>query len=173
MSAYAQRRKEDLQKLRQLAASYPGRIAIAKVNGDPPSEIEVVLTFKTAPSQHYPRAVQEQTHVVVSLPAKYPFVAPAVIIRTPILHPNVYAGGTVCLGTTWLPASGLDLLVKRLIQIITFDVTVLNEQSPANRDALAWYQATRAQSPQVFPTDSGLMAAAEQRKTISWSNVAR
>jgi ubiquitin-protein ligase len=173
MSAFAQRRKEDLQKLRQLAASHPARITIAKVSGDPPNEIEVVLTFKTAPSQQYPRVVQERTHVVVSLPARYPFVAPTVIIRTPILHPNVYVGGTVCLGTTWLPASGLDLLVKRLIQIITFDVTVLNEQSPANRDALAWYQSTRAQNPQAFPTDSGLAATVEQGKTMTWSNVTR
>lgn len=173
MSAFAQRRQEDLQKLRQLAASHPGRISIAKVGGSPPNEIEVVLAFKTAPSQQYPRVVQERTHVVISLPARYPFVAPAVIIRTPILHPNVYVGGTVCLGTTWLPASGLDLLVKRLIQIITFDSTVLNEQSPANRDALAWYQAMRAQAPQAFPTDSGLNAAGEQRKTMSWSNVPR
>jgi ubiquitin-protein ligase len=173
MSAFAQRRHEDLQKLRQLAASHPGRISISKVVGDPPSEIEIILAFKTAPSQQYPSIVQERTQAVISLPAKYPLVPPAVIVRSPILHPNVYVGGTVCLGTTWLPASGLDLLVKRLIQIITFDVTVLNEQSPANRDALAWYQATRARTPQAFPTDSGLSVSGEQRKTMSWSNVSR
>jgi hypothetical protein len=29
-------------------------------------------------------------------------------IRTPILHPNVYSSGQICLGVTWMPTLGLD-----------------------------------------------------------------
>jgi ubiquitin-protein ligase len=171
MSAFDERRLEDLDKLRQLAAQAPNRLRIARVEGNPPHEIELELLFKTAPSQHYPRAVQQRTLLVVSLPARYPFVAPTAIIKTPILHPNVYSGGTICLGMRWLPASGLDLLIKRIVQIITFDPTILNEDSPANRDALEWYRHAHRQHPGAFPTDSALLTPAEPPKKITWTNI--
>jgi ubiquitin-protein ligase len=171
MSAFDQRRLEDLQKLRQLAAQAPSRLKIGRVKGNPADEIEIELLFKTAPSRHYPSAVQERTLLVLSLPAKYPLAAPTASIKTPILHPNVYAGGTICLGMKWLPASGLDLLVKRIIQIITFDPTILNEDSPANRDALEWYRRAQRQHPGAFPTDTALLIPADQPKKMIWSNI--
>jgi ubiquitin-protein ligase len=170
MSAFDQRRLEDLQKLRQLAAQAPSRLKVGRVKGNPAEEIELDLLFKTAPSQHYPNAVQQRTLLVLSLPARYPLAAPTASIKTPILHPNVYSGGTICLGMKWLPASGLDLLVKRIIQIITFDPTVLNEDSPANRDALEWYRRAKRQHPGAFPTDTALLPA-EQPKKVIWSNI--
>lgn len=170
MSAFEQRRLEDLQKLRQLAAQAPSRLKIGSVKGNPADEIELELLFKTVPSQQYPSAVQERTLLVLSLPARYPLTAPTAIIKTPILHPNVYSGGTICLGMKWLPASGLDLVVKRIIQIITYDPTILNEQSPANRNALEWYRRAQREHPGAFPTDSALLTPAGQSRKMTWSN---
>jgi len=171
MSAFDQRRIEDLQKLRQLAAHAPSRLKLGRVSGNPPHEIELELMFKTAPSQNYPNAVQERTVVVITMPVKYPLSPPSATIKTPILHPNVYSSGLICLGIKWLPASGLDLLVKRIIQIITFDSTVLNEQSPANRNALEWYRRAQRQHPRAFPTDSALLVSPDQPKKMTWSNI--
>jgi ubiquitin-protein ligase len=93
-----------------------------------------------------------------------------VSIKTPIIHPNVYTSGVVCLGTKWLPTQGLDLLVGRLAQIVTFDPNVLNGQSPANRDALSWYESQRRRHPKDFPTASATLASASKPSGITWVN---
>lgn len=144
---------------------------IGRVSGNPPDEIEIELHLKTAPSRQYPIVTQAMTHLVISLPARYPLVEPLVTIKTPILHPNVYSSGKICLGLKWLPSSGLDLLVRRIAQIITFDPTVLNEQSPANGDALSWYRDARRKHAAAFPTDSWDLSAPDQKKKVKWSNI--
>jgi LSD1 subclass zinc finger protein len=171
MTAFSERRTQDLQKLRELSVQTRGRITVTRVTGNPPSEIEIELRFRTAPSSQYPRAVQDVTRVAITLPSRYPFQEPSATIQTPILHPNVYSSGKVCLGTKWLPSQGLDLLVQRIVQIITFDPTILNEMSPANSAALTWYRETQRRSPGAFPTDTMTLAAAESPKKMSWSNV--
>jgi ubiquitin-protein ligase len=174
MSAFDERRIQDVQKLHQLAEQAPKRLKIVRVNGTPPNKIDIELHFKTAPSRQYPGAVQDVTRVTINLPARYPMpdAPPTASITTPILHPNVYTSGQICLGVKWLPTLGLDFLVKRIIQIIIFDPTILNEQSPANGDALSWYRETRRRHPAAFPTDAALLTAAAPKKKISWTNVA-
>jgi hypothetical protein len=172
MSAFDERRVQDVQKLHQLAEVAPTRLKIGRVSGTPPSRIDIELHFKTAPSRQYPSAVQDVTRVTIDLPSRYPLTAPTAAINTPILHPNVYASGQICLGLTWLPTLGLDFLVKRIIQIITFDPTILNEQSPANRDALSWYREAQRRHPSAFPTDTALLTTVAPEKKISWTNLA-
>jgi ubiquitin-protein ligase len=171
MSAFDERRRQDVQKLHQLAEQSGARMKVGRVSGNPPREIDVELHLKTAPSRQYPNVKQDVTRFTISLPARYPLAEPSVTIRTPILHPNVYASGQICLGMKWLPASGLDLLVRRIAQIIAFDPAVLNERSPANRDALEWYRDARHRHAGAFPTDTWTLAVAEQRKKMNWSDV--
>jgi ubiquitin-protein ligase len=170
MSAFDQRRVEDLQKLRNLAEQSRARVKIARISGDPPTEIDIEIHLKTAPSRSYPSVVQEITRLTISLPSRYPLVEPVVTVKTPILHPNVYATGRICLGMKWLPSFGLDLLVKRIGQIIIFDPTILNEKSPANGEALAWYRDAQRQYRDAFPTDTWTTAP-EPQKTMTWKNV--
>lgn len=66
---------------------------------------------------------------------------------------------------------GLDFLVKRIIQIITFDPTILNERSPANADALSWYRDAQRRHGSAFPTDTSLLATAAPGTGIRWTNV--
>jgi ubiquitin-protein ligase len=175
VSAFDERRVQDVRKLRELAEQVPKRLKIVSISGTPPNKIEIDLYFKTVPSRQYPKAVQDVTRVTVDLPSRYPMqdAPPIATIRTRILHPNVYASGQICLGVKWLPTLGLDFLVKRIIQIITFDPEILNEKSPANTDALSWYREARRSHPSVFPTDTALLTtAAPEKKKISWSNIA-
>jgi len=172
MSAFNERRVQDVQKLRQLAEQAPTRLKIGRVGGAPPNQIEIELHFKTAPSRQYPGTVQDVTRVTIDLPSRYPLVAPTAAVRTPILHPNVYSSGQICLGVTWMPTLGLDFLVKRIVQIITFDPAVLNEKSPANGDALSWYRDAVRRYAHAFPTDTGLLTTAAPERKMSWTNIA-
>jgi ubiquitin-protein ligase len=172
MSAFNERRIQDVQRLRQLAEQAPTRLKISRVSGAPPSQIDIELHFNTAPSRHYPGTVQDVTRVTIDLPSRYPLTAPTAAIRTPILHPNVWPSGQICLGVTWMPTLGLDFLVKRIIQIITFDPAILNEKSPANGDALSWYRDAVRRHAHAFPTDTALLTTATPEKKMSWTNIA-
>jgi len=154
MSAFNERRDQDVRKLRTLQDASAGRIKVIRVSGTPPSDIDLELRVKTAPSREYPRRVQDIVALSVSLPARYPFIEPLVTVKTPIFHPNVYSSGRICLGLNWLPSLGLDLLIRRVVQIATFDPSILNEESPANRDALSWYREAKVSQPGIFPTDT-------------------
>jgi hypothetical protein len=111
------------------------------------------------------------TRVTIDLPSRYPLTAPTAAIRTPILHPNVYSSGQICLGVTWIPTFGLDFLVKRIIQIITFDPAILNEKSPANGEALSWYRDAVRRHAHAFPTDTTLLTTAAPDKKLKWTNI--
>ncbi|MBZ9963733.1 ubiquitin-conjugating enzyme E2 [Mesorhizobium sp. BR1-1-2] len=170
MSAFDERRAQDVQKLRDLERLSRSRVRVTKVVGNPTNEIEAELHLRTAPSSAYPSSVQPVTRISISLPARYPFVEPTVNVGTPILHPNVYTSGRICLGLKWIPSFGLDLLVRRVVQIVTFDPTVLNLQSPANRAAVSWYQQAIRSNPQAFPTDVIDFSVQDQAKTMAWRN---
>lgn len=171
MSAFNERRDQDIQKLRGLQKQSGERIRVTRVSGQPVNEIDVELQLKTAPSKLYPKVIQNITEITISLPARYPFVEPSVTIKTPIIHPNVYSSGRICLGMKWIPSFGLDLLVRRIVQIVAFDPTILNEKSPANGDALKWYRQALQTNPSVFPTDSISLSTAEPTSTMKWTDV--
>jgi uncharacterized Zn-finger protein len=171
MSAFAERRVQDIEKLRQLSSTSNGRIILTAATGNPVSRIMLQLHYRTAGSHRFPADVQNVTEVVIDLPARYPFSEPSAKILTPIYHPNVYTSGLICFGQKWLPSQALDLLVQRIIQIITFDPLILNERSPANGAALSWYREARRQNPSLFPTDRPDAAAAAKKPAMSWTDV--
>jgi ubiquitin-protein ligase/uncharacterized Zn-finger protein len=170
MSAYTTRVQEDLRKIDLLNRETGGRVKIVSKTGNPVREIVIELTYPTAGSDNYPNTVQQSTTVKIELLSRYPFQEPGAKITTPIFHPNVYSSGQICFGTKWLPSQGLDLLVRRIIKIITFDESVLNEASPANSSALRWYRHAVAQYPGSFPTLK-IEQSRTTKKTMSWNNV--
>jgi ubiquitin-protein ligase len=170
MTAFEERRDQDVQKLRDLQTQSRDRIRVTRVSGRPPNEVEVELHFRTVPSKQYPLAEQDVTRLVISLPARYPFVEPTVNVKTPILHPNIYSSGRICLGMKWIPSFGLDLLVRRIVQIVIYDPTILNEASPANGDALHWFRQARKTHPSAFPTDTLSLVPAAAPKAMSWND---
>lgn len=152
-SAHQLRRQSDVERLRALAAASRGRITVidASPTGGAPLRIEVQC--RTAPSADYPARTTERVRIRINLPARYPFERPTVAIESPIFHPNVFTSGVVCQGDRWIASEGIDLLVQRMIRLVTFDPAHVNPGSAANRTAASWYVAQRSRQPALFPTD--------------------
>ncbi|MCK7510184.1 MAG: hypothetical protein MZV70_43195 [Desulfobacterales bacterium] len=148
------RLQSDLERLRALAASSDGRIVLLSGPTAAAPYASLDLRYATAGSDRYPVERREQTRISISLPARYPFQPPMASVQTSVWHPNVFASGTICLGTKWSPTEGLDLFVQRLARLLTFDPLLVNTASAANREAAAWYERARRQHPQAFPDRS-------------------
>ena len=149
MSAKAKRIEADISKINALVAQSHGAIKLISSNIN---KLSIDLNYRTVADRS--GKISEITKVEIQLPERYPFVEPKVIFKTIVFHPNVYSSGQVCLGTKWIPTEGLDLLLERLIKILVFDATILNTKSPANSEALRWYQKKVTSSPNFFPTDT-------------------
>lgn len=165
------RREQDMVRLRQLIRESDGRIRLIGATGDPVDRLKLVLKYRTAVNNLFPDQSGNSSDVDIVLPARYPFVAPKVTINTPIFHPNVYSSGLVCLGETWIASEGLDLLVRRLIRLVTFDPLVSGGMPPANQMASSWYHKKRKQSPDAFPTEVVRFEDAAKQSRISFADV--
>ncbi len=171
MSGFSERRNQDVNKLNQLSKESGGKIQVLSTVGNPISKIVVKLIYPTAVDSNYPKKIQPTSTIVINLSSRYPFDEPTVSFEKPIVfHPNIYSSGRICFGTKWLPTEGLDLLVKRVIKIITFDADILNEQSPANTSALNWYRKAVNQYSSSFPTTKNININSTTPK-MSWNNL--
>jgi ubiquitin-protein ligase len=159
------RLQSDRERLQALATTSGGRIAVHSGPSATSPFAIIELRYATAGSDRYPLERREQTRISIALPARYPFQPPLATVQTPIWHPNVFASGTICLGTRWSPTEGLDLFVQRLARLLTFDPLLVNIASAANREAAAWYERARRQHPQAFPSDRPSFEATPARRT--------
>jgi hypothetical protein len=153
MDAFSLRLASDRDHLQRLGARSSGKIDVLQVPSEIRPRAEIELRYRTADARSYPSTHRNSTRLVIDFAARYPFIAPVARITTPILHPNVWESGVVCLGAKWIASEGIDLFVHRIARLLSFDALLVNEQSAANRNALAWYQQTRRQHPTAFPSD--------------------
>jgi ubiquitin-protein ligase len=169
MDAGAERRREDLRKLERMCDRSGGRLTLVSRNGDPPTDLSIELACRTAQSHVYPAHSVRLSRADITFPVRYPFQPPVIYVRPVTFHPNVYASGLVCLGAMWMPTETLDLLVRRIAQILTFDAAVVNTNSAANPVAARWYLDTVARFPESFPTDSlAFLDAAASAPKLQW-----
>jgi hypothetical protein len=172
MDAGVERRREDLRRLETLCATANGRLRLLAASGVPPNRVVVELSCRTAGSAEYPGLAVDRTRVSILLPARYPFEPPQAIVDTRIFHPNVFESGLICLGSTWLATEGLDLLTRRIAQIVVFDPDVVNIASPANPVAALWYRQALVRSPDAFPTDIiDFLRMQPHRTATRWRNL--
>lgn len=172
MSVFNERIKQDLIKLNQLSLDSNGKIKIISSIGNPVSKIVVELKYPTAINKNYPNEIQDSSRITINLTSRYPFTEPSVSFERPIVfHPNIYDSGRICLGTKWLPTQGLDLLIKRIIKIITYEPDILNEASPANGNALSWYRRAFSQYPNSFPTTKVIQDNISNKSKMNWNNL--
>jgi hypothetical protein len=153
MSAHTLRREADLARLRELSAASAGKLELLEAPARPGKAIRLAIHCRTAASNAYPQLTQQGVTLRIDLPARYPFERPVLTVESRIFHPNIFASGVICQGEKWLPGEGLDLLVKRVMRLVTFDAGHVNPASAANRAAAAWYLQQRARTPDAFPTD--------------------
>jgi hypothetical protein len=172
MDAFADRRRADLANLEALCAASSGRLRIVSAQGDPPCQVTVDLVCRTAVDAQYPSRTQPSTRARIDLPARYPLQPPQVYLTPVVFHPNVYPSGLVCLGRKWMPTETLDLLVRRVAQIITFDPNVVNASSPASSRAADWYRRAVVRSPRAFPSDNIPFASAPRPSApATWRDI--
>jgi ubiquitin-protein ligase len=165
------RLEADHERLRALAAASDEMITL--LAGPTPAlpQATLELRYAIARSERYPLDVTRQTRLRIVLPARYPFQPPVATVLTPVWHPNVFPAGVICLGSRWLASEGLDLFVQRLARLLTFDSLLVNTASPANRVAAQWYERTRRQQPDAFPSDRPQFVAAApgaRRGRVGW-----
>ncbi len=153
MDAFLLRLTSDRDRLLQLRTRSGGRVELLQAPSAARPRAEIELGYRTADSRSYPSRDRSSSRLVIDFAARYPFVTPVARITTPILHPNVWESGVVCLGARWIASEGIDLFVQRIARLISFDALLVNEQSAANRNALVWYQQARRQHPEAFPSD--------------------
>jgi LSD1 subclass zinc finger protein len=167
------RRIEDVDRLRSLCSSSGGKLRFTSVLGAPPSSAILELLASTAPSDRYPSERQTRTSITIYLADRYPFERPRVRVSPVVFHPNVYGNGDVCMGSRWIPTEGLDVTVKRIVQILVFDPAVTNTASAANSAAGSWYSEAIRRYPADFPTDRVSFGSdeASQRPTFRWHDV--
>lgn len=152
MSGLEKRREADIERLRALESASRGQLQLLAVerNG---SVLKFRLNLPTAGSDKYPATIQKESRFEVHLPARYPFEAPtARMSGTPILHPNVFESGVICVGSRWVASEGLDLYVRRLAQLLCFDPLLVNLGSIANSRGGHWYDRARREHPNAFPS---------------------
>ena len=135
------RLRTDLKSLQQLKSE--STIIDFTPYGNPPESYRVRFHgkgfYRQRRNSHV--LVCEVHEVLIGLGASYPRLMPELAWKTPIFHPNISAGGVVCLGgygTYWVPSLNLDELCEMLWEMIrykNFDVG-----SPYNRDAAHWAQ---------------------------------
>ncbi|MCI0341583.1 MAG: ubiquitin-conjugating enzyme E2 [Planctomycetales bacterium] len=95
--------------------------------------------------------VRREHRIEVTLGPEYPRQRPDLRVTTPVFHPNVAAGGAVCLGgysTHWAPGLTMDAMCAMLwdmIRYANYDV-----RSPYNLEAARWASAQREYR---FPLD--------------------
>jgi len=159
-SAHQLRREADVERLQALAASSHGRLTILEASPGGGAPIRVEVRCRTVSSTDYPGRAAERVRMRINLPARYPFERPTVTIETPIFHPNIFTSGVVCQGDRWIASEGLDLLVRRMIRLVSFDPAHVNPASAANRSAADWYLTQRSRQPSTFPTDQVVFDAA-------------
>ena len=169
------RLQADHERLRALAVASAGMIELLEGPTAAAPQARIELRYALARSDRYPADVTRQTRLGISLPDRYPFQPPTAAVLTPVWHPNVFASGTICLGTKWLASEGLDLFVQRIARLLTFDSLLVNTASAANRAAADWYERTRRQRPDAFPSDRPQFDAATPgaaRSRVGWRDAA-
>ncbi|MGH1359183.1 MAG: ubiquitin-conjugating enzyme E2 [Burkholderiaceae bacterium] len=152
MSGLSKRREADLIRLRAMAGASAGQLSLTHADPDG-RRLQFTLRLPTAGTAAYPGTVQPESRFEVSLPARYPFEAPTARMNgTPILHPNVFESGVICVGSRWNPSEGLDIYVRRLAQLLCFDPMLVNLGSIANAAGANWYSKTLRAHPEAFPS---------------------
>ncbi len=151
------RLREEHRRLQALAQAHPDAITIVKVDDDPPVRylLDLHCTGAASLNEVSDEVVLKKTfRVQIDMGSKYPVQRPAVHVGSPFFNPHIFSSGAVCLGMPWTPTQSLDVFVRRLWGLLVWDPEVLDEMSPADSDAIAWFKRHKDRVPfdRVDPT---------------------
>lgn len=150
---HIRRLQVEYQRMIDLSARSP-YVTLLHTEGNPPDVYELGLKCRGITSiDPYGNPCFSSDHrLKVELPADYPRHAPIFTMLTPIWHPNIGAGGSVCIGDAgdhgFAPSMPLDDIIVRIIQIIRYQNIGLN--SAFNLLAKNWAEKNLG----LFPLES-------------------
>lgn len=164
------RLQSDYKKLVELANRSPF-VEIRETEGTPPERYLLALRcggISKLNSENKP-VFANLFLLTIQLHHGYPSKAPifeVVAEQTPIYHPNIGAGGLVCIGDTadhgWSPALSLDDVVIRIIQMIRYEN--VGFESPLNMFANEWAQ----KNTHLFPLDTTQIITDDELVITVW-----
>ncbi|MGI9253065.1 MAG: ubiquitin-conjugating enzyme E2 [Thermomicrobiales bacterium] len=138
------RLETERERLIAWCAERPNAVTLVNVDGTPPQRY--TLRFRCISpaelTENSPRLAQMQQFTFI-LPGQFPMKAPVVTVTTPVVHPNIWVSGQVCLGNFWNPSITLDQLAAQMWRILVWDPSVINPDSAANGVAAHWYRSQR------------------------------
>ncbi len=150
LSPRERRLAADARAMSQLV--HDSSILKADGKGNPPTTYRLRFHGDGMAVDALGNVVRQNFHEVhVELGAAYPRLMPTLSWKTPIFHPNISAGGVVCLGgygTHWVPSLSLAELCTMLWDMIRY--ANYDSESPYNREAAQWI---RDQKNIPFPLD--------------------
>jgi len=163
-SPRVRRLRSDLKALGQLKAD--SSILDFTTNGSPVDTYTVRFNGKGLwqPEGSSEVLLRDYHEMTIVLGASYPRMMPDLAWKTPIFHPNISAGGVVCLGgygTHWVPSVNLDelcIMLWDMIRYKNFDV-----ESPYNRNASGW---AKSQTQYLLPLDHRPLRDIVARKSL-------
>ena len=171
MSASAERRNEDLRRLKEMAAASEQRLQINHVRGNPMDGVDLTLHVPTAIDQRYPATRAASVRVRIELPYNYPYEPPACSTLDQVFNVNVFASGVICIGKSWSPTHQLSMTVERLWRIFSLDPAVINPNSPANLNAIEWWNHLLRNHRHLLPTATLLSAAQRPKPNLGWKPI--
>ncbi len=148
------RLKNDYEKMCQMKKNSGSRVIDFEVlNPENPEHYVVTFYIKTivgVDALGNP-VYRDKSVVDITFPSTYPESYPTAVMRDkPPFHVNWYRDGRWCQGP-WMPEEPLWSYVRRMAKTLQFDVKHTNPKSPANADAIRFWED--AKNKKYFPCD--------------------
>jgi len=142
--------RADYQRISLLSSRSNGKVVLERFQGNPPYRYEIGYRIRSIVGLNFGRPKWGEYHrSELMLPSSYPLTEPNADMLTPIFHPHVYRSLKICMGRKWTPTEYLDDFVERIGQILCFNPEYIDQNSPANFEALDWVNKNR----HLIPTD--------------------
>lgn len=126
-----------------------------QADGDPPDDYRILFHGKTlvpAPGGGVQIGMNQEARITIGI--DYPRAAPGIKWMSPIVHPNIWGAGTVCLGAfwnSWTPCFHLTELVEILWDMARLAILNPHSAGTSGRDEpVVWADLAREFG---FPVD--------------------
>ncbi|MFM9108827.1 MAG: ubiquitin-conjugating enzyme E2 [Chloroflexota bacterium] len=143
------RLRSEHARLQAWCAERPHAARLLSVEGNPPRkyrlEFQCDSVARLSPDGQPVMADRQAMEILI--PTGFPMQAPVISVVTPVVHPNIWGSGQVCLGHYWSTQRTLDQLAAQLWRILVWDPEVTNPDSPANGAAATWYRNRAGHRP--------------------------
>jgi len=143
-------------------------IQIQPLGNAPYEKYRITFNIRTiiSPSSKF----RDKTVCTLLIPADYPTGAPSITAdNTPYpWHVNWFQSGRWCIGG-WSKEESLVNFINRCARTLQFDPEITNIKSPANRDAIDFWNTNKGKRG-VIPSDTQALPTLDAPETITINN---